>query len=366
MKSRISKPKFPEGILLDIGCRDRKEPNFTGINWKKYPTVDIVHNLEVFPYPLKSSSCLTIKAAHVVEHIKPWLVFEWFDEMWRLLLPDGQLAVSAPYPGSRGFYNDPTHCSFITEATWQHLDPDFPLYKLYEPKPWKIEYSIWRPDGNIEAILRKRSIQQIDKYMELTQKALSMGAMQKPTELYSLLNFIKDKPLKTVLEIGTARGGVFYCLCKMADKNATIISLDLPGGAFGGGYSLEDEKLFRTFATDKKQLHFLRKDSHLESTKKELRMYLGKKKIDLLFIDGDHTYEGVKKDWLMYSPFVRDGGIIVFHDICFHPNVPECQVEQFWKTIKSSYKITEFIDSNDTTWGGIGVIIFKGKGKCNG
>jgi len=35
---------------------------------------------------------------------------------------------------------------------------------------------------------------------------------------------------------------------------------------------------------------------------------------DLLFIDGDHSYEGVKQDWVMYSPLVRKGGIVAFHD----------------------------------------------------
>jgi predicted O-methyltransferase YrrM len=35
---------------------------------------------------------------------------------------------------------------------------------------------------------------------------------------------------------------------------------------------------------------------------------------DFLFIDGDHSYEGCRKDWDIYSPFVRSGGIIVFHD----------------------------------------------------
>jgi len=41
--------------------------------------------------------------------------------------------------------------------------------------------------------------------------------------------------------------------------------------------------------------------------------------LDFLFIDGDHTYEGVKRDFEMYSPLVRNGGIIAFHDIVKHP-----------------------------------------------
>ncbi len=36
--------------------------------------------------------------------------------------------------------------------------------------------------------------------------------------------------------------------------------------------------------------------------------------IDLLFIDGDHSYEGVRRDWELFSPFVAPHGVVVFHD----------------------------------------------------
>lgn len=39
------------------------------------------------------------------------------------------------------------------------------------------------------------------------------------------------------------------------------------------------------------------------------------KNIALLFIDGDHSYEGVKSDYEAWEPFVVSGGVIVFHDI---------------------------------------------------
>jgi cephalosporin hydroxylase len=37
--------------------------------------------------------------------------------------------------------------------------------------------------------------------------------------------------------------------------------------------------------------------------------------IDALFIDGDHAYNAVLQDWLLYEPLVRAGGIVAFHDI---------------------------------------------------
>ena len=37
-------------------------------------------------------------------------------------------------------------------------------------------------------------------------------------------------------------------------------------------------------------------------------------KIDLIFIDGDHTYEGVKRDWELFLPHLSEFGVVVFHD----------------------------------------------------
>ena len=61
----------------------------------------------------------------------------------------------------------------------------------------------------------------------------------------------------------------------------------------------------------------------------------------------------------MYSGLVRKGGIIVFHDINFHPRDIQVQVSKLWKEIKPNYKTLEFIDPSDVTWGGIGVLEYE-------
>ncbi|MEM2105965.1 MAG: class I SAM-dependent methyltransferase [Candidatus Bathyarchaeia archaeon] len=136
-----------------------------------------------------------------------------------------------------------------------------------------------------------------------------------------------------------------------------MISIDLPGGSFGGGYSawrIPLYKLFTRYATQ--TIHLLRADSHDPKTFEEVRGILGDMPLDFLFIDGDHTYEGVKKDFEMYSPLVRKGGIVAFHDIVEHPPETGCEVSKFWNEIKQSYKRLEIVKSWNQNWAGVGVL----------
>lgn len=146
-----------KGILLDIGCGQDKRPNFVGMDKRNLPEVDIVHDLELFPYPLEDESCLTIIGSHIYEHIKPWLSIDFMNELWRIMKFDGQLVLSMPYGWSKGFIQDPTHCNPANEATFQYFDPRYPLYQIYEPKPWQIEegFPVYQVTGNLEVVMRK-------------------------------------------------------------------------------------------------------------------------------------------------------------------------------------------------------------------
>ena len=75
-----------------------------------------------------------------------------------------------------------------------------------------------------------------------------------------------------------------------------------------------------------------------------------------LFIDGDHTYEGVKKDFEMYAPLCRKGGIIAFHDIVPGPLENVGGVPEFWNEIKGKYKHKELVrNSQQGQQGGYGI-----------
>lgn len=97
-------------------------------------------------------------------------------------------------------------------------------------------------------------------------------------------------------------------------------------------------------------------DSHQQTTLDQVKTLLAGRPLDLLFLDGDHTYEGVKQDFQLYSPLVRSGGLVAFHDIVPVDQWEHCEVDKFWKEIKQSHESREFIDTTDLTFGGIGVL----------
>jgi len=65
--------------------------------------------------------------------------------------------------------------------------------------------------------------------------------------------------------------------------------------------------------------------------------------LSFLFIDGNHTYKGVKKDFEMYSNLVGEGGLIAFHDIVQGPLESVGDVPSFWNEIKYDFDHVEFV-----------------------
>jgi len=100
-------------------------------------------------------------------------------------------------------------------------------------------------------------------------------------------------------------------------------------------------------------LMYIRGDSHsleiIEMVGKNCRS----DKVDFLFIDGDHSFQGVKEDWIAYSPLVRKGGVVVFHDVACHVDETE-EVDIFWKLLKKGNNYVEIKSTPNST--GIGVL----------
>lgn len=206
-------------------------------------------------------------------------------------------------------------------------------------------------------------------YEKLIEGPASVGAlMQIPSEVIGFMKYIDEelKP-KNIMEIGLHNGGTFYLWCYLAQPGGIKLGLDLPNGPWGTVRDRTEKEiqankiLFQTFAPN---TYVLWENSRDPKAIEWVKNKLGDNKLDLLFIDADHTYAGVKLDYENYKPFVREGGIIAFHDIKDTETHKEmaCTVHLLWEELKGEKK--EFVDYSDTiviglpakVWGGIGAV----------
>ena len=85
---------------------------------------------------------------------------------------------------------------------------------------------------------------------------------QHPEEIYSLYRLILQEQPRNVVEIGTARGGTLYLWLQAARDDARVVSIDLPGGKFGGGYRECRIPFYQSFRRTDQQLHLMRCNEH--------------------------------------------------------------------------------------------------------
>ena len=178
-------------------------------------------------------------------------------------------------------------------------------------------------------------------------------------EIRGLLEAVSAEQPRRLLEIGTAGGGTLFLLAAAAHPEATIVSVDLPRGEFGGGYPLWKIPLYRGFIRRTQTLHLIRGDSHAPETLARARATLRGEPLDFLLIDGDHTYEGACRDFADYGPLVRPGGLIAFHDIA-QPGGPAApgrdrllggEVPRLWRELRGLYETRELLHSPDGFFG---------------
>lgn len=183
---------------------------------------------------------------------------------------------------------------------------------------------------------------------------LTTQPYQQREEILGFMKLVESAEPKAVLEIGTGYGGTLILFTRAASHDAKIIGLDLPPSTLTIGSPRWRESLLADVAEDCQSVSVLRGNSHDDSTFRYVRQHLGDCRLDVLFIDGDHSYEGVKRDFEMYSPLVRKEGIIGFHDIVPNLANPDIGVPRFWNELKHLHRHEEF--SVETHRNGIGVV----------
>ncbi|MCD6493908.1 MAG: class I SAM-dependent methyltransferase [Archaeoglobaceae archaeon] len=120
--------------ILDLGSgrRPYQEENAEVIHLDivKLPHIEIVHDLNKFPWPFKDNEFDKVRAVHILEHI--WDTVKAMEEIYRILKPKGILYIEVPIFPNPCCYRDPTHKKVFEKDTFDFFCPDTPLGKENE------------------------------------------------------------------------------------------------------------------------------------------------------------------------------------------------------------------------------------------
>jgi cephalosporin hydroxylase len=183
-----------------------------------------------------------------------------------------------------------------------------------------------------------------------SREYFGVGPVQHLSEITALLELARENGTRVVCEIGAEDAGTSVMFSRALQPD-TLIVMDL---------YVKNRWRLRKAAPSSQRVCVLDGDTTHPLTTRRLQHKLKGQKIDLLLIDGDHRWRGVRQDFLTYRQFVRNGGLVAFHDICETTDPSSGawagDVPAFWRLVRSIYPSFEFVDEPAQQGLGIGVV----------
>jgi predicted SAM-dependent methyltransferase len=101
---------------LHLGCGKEIKKGYINIDKVKLKGVDMVYDLNKFPYPFENNEVDEIFCKHFLEHVEDFM--KVVDELYRICKPNAKIRVIVPYFAGFGAYH-PTHRYFFTYKSFE-------------------------------------------------------------------------------------------------------------------------------------------------------------------------------------------------------------------------------------------------------
>lgn len=178
-----------------------------------------------------------------------------------------------------------------------------------------------------------------------------VDAYQNLGELGALWEFVARRPHAQVLEIGSLFGGTLWAWAHLPGIE-TLVTVDLPSDWDVVADGVREARTHWAEWMTPRVPEFVdvQADSHDPAT---FEAVAGYGPFDFVFIDGDHTYEGVREDWLTWSCAVAPGGVVAFHDTSDHGTSVEPGVVRWVDELRHHLPSVEWTDPD-----GVGICAF--------
>ncbi len=179
--------------------------------------------------------------------------------------------------------------------------------------------------------------------------AYRVKSVQRRSEILALARAVDALAPRVIVEIGTHRGGTLFLWSQLASERVITCDLEAPGPR---GVSYDS---FPPPGSGVR-VDVLTGDSHDSLFRERVVERLGGRPIDFLFIDGDHTEDGVEADYRDYAPLVRPGGLVALHDIAPRQAIATNRVDAFWRRLAPTVDAEAIVEDSDQVGFGIGLV----------
>jgi predicted SAM-dependent methyltransferase len=162
--------------VLDLGCGNRKKEGSVGVDLNPGTNADIIHDLNVFPYPFEDSAFEKIYADNVIEHLDN--VVKVMEELYRISKPEGIIIIKVPFFRSRYAFIDPTHKHYFTTESFTYFDPKHIHHSLFNYsgclfQTYKIVFNEDFPIHGMKKLFQVPWLRFCNKYPQFYEHVLS-------------------------------------------------------------------------------------------------------------------------------------------------------------------------------------------------
>ena len=192
-------------------------------------------------------------------------------------------------------------------------------------------------------------------WLDVASRRIPGGSSQNPQEIVEFIDFARSHHPRTFVEIGTQAGGTNFLVSRAVESIERVIAVDL---------WVRNRQRLRRYTRNGVEFTAVTGDSSAEATVARVSRALRGDRIDLLFIDGDHSLAGALADLRLYRPLVAPHGLIAFHDIVPDERLRSGrassryagEVPLLWDRLRAQFPHHEFVASWAQEGLGIGVI----------
>jgi predicted O-methyltransferase YrrM len=213
-----------------------------------------------------------------------------------------------------------------------------------------------------ELMRQAEGVTDYDTLFDLVMAAPDFAPLQHRVEFTHLMRAAAARSPQVVVEIGSFAGGTGFLLSRAARPDACLVMVD-------DQFNAARRAALERFAQPGQRVVCLLGNSQTETMKRRVLAATGNRSVDVLFIDGDHRYEGVSRDFALYSPLVRSGGLIAFHDILSDKRTRRGGdttgdaggVPTFWRELRARYgrDAAEIVRDPEQDGCGIGMLYWR-------